>query len=303
MASLVVSTYQGDNSLTTLSYVLQSESVAQMTERSNVTQVASSVQESILADAEAQRAKDANRKARQDAVAKRISNLKVQADKAAQEATDAANQAAAKRNEVSAKASAASAAASNLETQKAGLQTQLDQVSKDQAAAQAKIAKIDAANAQAVASGSMSNVSSTSARSDSLGSGYIGHPIPAPWVVTSPFGYRVHPVTGVAQGHAGTDFAANCNQPQYAPAAGVATYWYSVSCGIGMDINLGYIDGHSYNITLCHMSGRAVGDGASVSRGQVVGYTGATGYATGCHVHFEVTRDGVNIDPMSLPGF
>ena len=101
----------------------------------------------------------------------------------------------------------------------------------------------------------------------------------------------------------GTDFAADCNQPQYAPAAGVATYWYSVSCGIGLDINLGYIDGHSYNITLCHMSGRAVGDGASVSRGQVVGYTGATGYATGCHVHFEVTRDGVNIDPMSLPGF
>ncbi len=303
VASLVVSTYQGDNSLTTLSYVLQSDSVAQMTERSNVTQVASSVQESILADAEAQRAKDANRKARQDAVAKRISNLKVQADKAAQEATDAANQAATKRNEVSARASAASAAASNLETQKAGLQAQLDQVSKDQAAAQAKIAKIDAANAQAVASGSMTNASSSSARSDSLGSGYIGHPIPAPWVVTSPFGYRIHPVTGTAQGHAGTDFAADCNQPQYAPAAGVATYWYSVSCGIGLDINLGYIDGHSYNITLCHMSGRAVGDGASVSRGQVVGYTGATGYATGCHVHFEVTRDGVNIDPMSLPGF
>ena len=183
------------------------------------------------------------------------------------------------------------------------MQAQLDQVSKDQAAAQAKIAKIDAANAQAVASGSMTNASSSSARSDSLGSGYIGHPIPAPWVVTSPFGYRIHPVTGTAQGHAGTDFAADCNQPQYAPAAGVATYWYSVSCGIGLDINLGYIDGHSYNITLCHMSGRAVGDGASVSRGQVVGYTGATGYATGCHVHFEVTRDGVNIDPMSLPGF
>ena len=148
------------------------------------------------------------------------------------------------------------------------MQAQLDQVSKDQAAAQAKIAKIDAANAQAVASGSMTNASSSSARSDSLGSGYIGHPIPAPWVVTSPFGYRIHPVTGTAQGHAGTDFAADCNQPQYAPAAGVATYWYSVSCGIGLDINLGYIDGHSYNITLCHMSGRAVvtGPASAVAR-------------------------------------
>jgi peptidase M23 len=56
-------------------------------------------------------------------------------------------------------------------------------------------------------------------------------------------------------------------------------------------------------ITLCHLSGRVISDGQYVSRGDVVGYTGSTGYATGPHVHFQVARDGTYIDPMTLPGF
>ena len=121
--------------------------------------------------------------------------------------------------------------------------------------------------------------------------------------MTSPFGYRVHPVTGVATGHQGVDFAASEGTPQYAAVSGVATYWDSESCGIGIDINGGIIDGHSYVITLCHLSGRAIADGQYVNRGDVVGSTGSTGYATGAHVHFQVAQDGVYIDPMSLPGF
>ena len=50
-------------------------------------------------------------------------------------------------------------------------------------------------------------------------------------------------------------------------------------------------------------SGNLVADGQQVKRGDVVGATGSTGYATGAHVHFQVAQDGAYIDPMSLPGF
>jgi len=136
-----------------------------------------------------------------------------------------------------------------------------------------------------------------------LGGGCLGHPITGPREVSSPFGYRVHPVTGTGTGHQGVDFAASEGTPQYAAVSGVATYWNSESCGIGIDINGGIIDGHSYVITLCHLSGRTIADGQYVNRGDVVGSTGSTGYATGPHVHFQVAQDGVYIDPMSLPGF
>ena len=183
------------------------------------------------------------------------------------------------------------------------MQTQLDQANADAAAAAARVAEIDAANRAAASAGSMPSVPSSSIASDSLGDGYIGHPITGPLEVTSPFGYRVHPVTGAGTGHQGVDFAASEGTPQYASVSGVATYWNSESCGIGIDINGGIIDGHSYVITLCHLSGRAIADGQYVNRGDVVGSTGSTGYATGAHVHFQVAQDGVYIDPMSLPGF
>ena len=172
----------------------------------------------------------------------------------------------------------------------------------DADAAAERVAQIDAANRAAYEDG-RTGISSGSIGADSLGDGFIGHPITGALTVTSPFGFRVHPVTGVGTGHQGTDFAASEGTPQYAAVSGTATYWDSASCGIGIDINAGYIDGHSYVITLCHLSGRVISDGQYVSRGDVVGYTGSTGYATGPHVHFQVARDGTYIDPMTLPGF
>ena len=189
------------------------------------------------------------------------------------------------------------------ESRKSDLQSQLTPATADAAAAAARVAQIDAANRAAASAGTMPSVPASSIGADSLGSGYIGHPITGPLEVTSPFGYRVHPVTGVATGHQGVDFAASEGTPQYAAVSGVATYWDSESCGIGIDINGGIIDGHSYVITLCHLSSRSIADGQQVKRGDVVGATGSTGYATGAHVHFQVAQDGAYIDPMSLPGF
>ena len=290
VAEIVVSTYQGDNSVTSWSYVLASQDVEDLNQRASAVEIGSGVQEAVLSAAEVERAQNANREARQNAATTRVGTLKSEADTAEENAKTARDTAQTKRDDVARLAAEKQAAASALESRKSDLQTQLDQANADAAAA-------------AASAGSMPSVPSSSIASDSLGDGYIGHPITGPLEVTSPFGYRVHPVTGTGTGHQGVDFAASEGTPQYASVSGVATYWNSESCGIGIDINGGIIDGHSYVITLCHLSGRAIADGQYVNRGDVVGSTGSTGYATGAHVHFQVAQDGVYIDPMSLPGF
>ena len=302
VASMVVSAYQGDTTFTSWTYVLASDSVEDLSNRASTMEIASGMQESALAAAEAERARDANRKARQDAVTQRVAALKEEADTAESQAQEAADAAQTKRDEVAELETRAATAASDLEARKGDLEDQLRQSAADADAAAARIAEIDAANRAAYEAG-QTGVSSATVAADSLGSGYIGHPITGELAVTSPFGWRIHPVTGAGTGHQGVDFAAAQGTPQYASAAGTVTYWDSASCGIGLDLNVGYVDGHSYVVTLCHLSGRNVANGQYVNRGDVIGFTGSTGYATGPHVHFQVAQDGAYIDPMSLPGF
>ena len=302
VASMVVSAYQGDTTFTSWTYVLASDSVEDLSDRASTMEIASGMQESALAAAEAQRARDVNRKARQDAVTQRVAALKEEADTAERQAQEAADAAQTKRDEVAELETRAATAASDLEARKGDLEDQLRQSAADADAAAARIAEIDAANRAAYEAG-QTGVSSATVAADSLGSGYIGHPITGELAVTSPFGWRIHPVTGAGTGHQGVDFAAAQGTPQYASAAGTVTYWDSASCGIGLDLNVGYVDGHSYVVTLCHLSGRNVANGQYVNRGDVIGFTGSTGYATGPHVHFQVAQDGVYIDPMTLPGF
>ena len=302
VASMVVSAYQGDTTFTSWTYVLASDSVEDLSDRASTMEIASGMQESALAAAEAERARDANRKARQDAVTQRVAALKEEADTAERQAQEAADAAQTKRDEVAELETRAATAASDLEARKGDLEEQLRQSAADAEAAAARIAEIDAANRAAYDAG-QTGVSSATVAADSLGSGYIGHPITGELAVTSPFGWRIHPVTGAGTGHQGVDFAAAQGTPQYASAAGTVTYWDSASCGIGLDLNVGYVDGHSYVVTLCHLSGRNVANGQYVNRGDVIGFTGSTGYATGPHVHFQVAQDGVYIDPMTLPGF
>ena len=303
VGEIVVSTYQGDNSVTSWSYVLSSQDVEDLNRRASAVEIGSGVQEAVLSAAEVERAQNANREARQNAATTRVGTLKTEADTAKANAETARDTAKTKRDEVAKLAAQKQAAASALESRKSDLQTQLDQANADADAAAARVAQIDAANRAAASAGKMPSVPSSSIASDSLGNGYIGHPITGPLEVTSPFGYRVHPVTGTGTGHQGVDFAASEGTPQYAAVSGVATYWNSESCGIDIDINGGIIVGHSYVITLCHLSGRSIADGQYVNRGDVVGSTGSSGYATGPHVHFQVAQDGAYIDPMTLPGF
>ena len=139
-----MSTYQGDTTLTSWTYVLDSDSVEDLSQRTSTMAIASGVQESVLAAAEAERALDANRQARQDAATTRVAELKTQADAAAAEAQTAADDAQAKRDSVAARTAEQETAAANLESKKAGLEEEQAQAEADAAAAAAEIARIEA---------------------------------------------------------------------------------------------------------------------------------------------------------------
>jgi murein DD-endopeptidase MepM/ murein hydrolase activator NlpD len=137
-------------------------------------------------------------------------------------------------------------------------------------------------------------------------SNFLAPPVPNLYV-TSPYGYRVYPITGGWFMHNGVDLRSACGNPQYASAGGtvvgVRGAYGNGTHGNQVLINHGVVGGNSYITVYNHLSGFAVSQGQRVSQGQAIGYTGATGNVTGCHVHFEVWKNGSTIDPMTLPGF
>jgi len=138
----------------------------------------------------------------------------------------------------------------------------------------------------------------------SSGAGYTGQSdgflsYPVAGHVTSPFGYRIHPIYGYYGLHDGTDFGAGCGTPMHAVADGtVISSYYSSVYGNRLYINLGKVNGHNLVANYNHATRYTVGVGDHVKRGQTVGYVGSTGWSTGCHLHFTVLRDGDPVDPM-----
>lgn len=183
-----------------------------------------------------------------------------------------------------------------LDSKKQSLQADINEQKKLQQEAEKQIAKIDEENRRKALEAQQSN-------QPVPGQIFI-HPIAGPLVVTSPYGYRIHPILGIRMLHAGVDIAAPVGKPQYAAAAGrVFFVAYDGTGGNTVKINHGIINGHSWITVYRHLSAFSVRNGQHVSQGQVIGLTGATGRVTGSHVHFEVWRDGTTINPMSLPGF
>lgn len=108
---------------------------------------------------------------------------------------------------------------------------------------------------------------------------------------------RFNPVLGIYRPHEGIDFAAPTGTPIFATGDGrVEKAWHSDTYG-----NVVYIDhGFGYQTRYAHMSRFIVHDGEKVKRGQVIGYVGSTGEATGPHLHYEVRYDGEPINPINF---
>ena len=127
--------------------------------------------------------------------------------------------------------------------------------------------------------------------------GLLMRPVNGP--LTSSYGYRVHPIYHYWGLHDGDDFGAPCGAPLAAVRNGkVLTEYYSSVWGNRLYLNVGLVNGKFITVIYNHLSRYAVGTGATVSRGQTIGYVGTTGWSTGCHLHFTVMENGKPVDPM-----
>lgn len=122
---------------------------------------------------------------------------------------------------------------------------------------------------------------------------------PVPGAVSSPFGYRVHPIFGTRRLHTGWDMRAASGDPIVAVADGVVVS-ASVRGGYGNAVVIDH--GGGFATLYAHQSSMAVGAGQQVSQGQVIGYVGCTGYCTGPHLHFETRVGGRPVDPSGYMG-
>ena len=115
--------------------------------------------------------------------------------------------------------------------------------------------------------------------------------------VTSPFGMRVHPVTGVYKMHEGVDLSAPQGTPIYAAKSGKVTRTAYQEGGAGYYVSINHGDG--FSSIYMHMTHYIVRSGDYVNAGQVIGYVGSTGISTGPHLHFGISYNGKYVNPMN----
>jgi murein DD-endopeptidase MepM/ murein hydrolase activator NlpD len=125
-----------------------------------------------------------------------------------------------------------------------------------------------------------------------------GRPV-ANGFISSYFGERSDPFDGTEAFHKGVDFAGTAGSEVVAVAAGVVT-WAGERSGFGKLVEINHGDG--YVTRYAHNERTLVTVGETVKRGQPVALMGSTGRSTGPHVHFEVVRNGRQVDPLSYIG-
>ena len=149
--------------------------------------------------------------------------------------------------------------------------------------------------------GSDSGSNGSSGSSNGGSSASSGWLMPCSYVkLTSPFGNRESPTAGASTYHQGVDLAAPQGTPVYASRAGrVTVAGYGSAAGYYVSIN--HLDG--YSSMYMHLNNYVVSSGQTVSAGQLIGYVGRSGVATGYHLHFGIAYNGAYVNPASYIGF
>lgn len=120
-------------------------------------------------------------------------------------------------------------------------------------------------------------------------------PVPY-YTLTSPFGMRVHPISGKWKMHNGVDLACAQGTPIYAAKSGKVTVTSYQEGGAGYYVSINHGDG--FSSVYMHMTHYIVSPGQYVNAGQVIGYVGSTGGSTGPHLHFGISYNGTYVNPM-----
>lgn len=122
-------------------------------------------------------------------------------------------------------------------------------------------------------------------------------PLASYYYVSSPFGYRNHPITHKWSLHTGVDLAASGGTAIYAAQSGVVEVSTTNGGGFGYYIKIQHDNG--LETMYAHCSKLLVKEGETVQRGQKIAEVGKTGSATGCHLHFEVIKNGQYVQPLN----
>ena len=194
-----------------------------------------------------------------------------------------------------------------IEQKKAERNVVLQKAQNDRATAMQAIEELNASSAQvsamlkerqaarAAAAAAAAQSSGGQGASDNWvqGTGQLGWPVSGE--ITSPYGYRVHPIYGTTIYHSGIDIGVDEGTPVHAADGGVVV-WSGWMGGYGYAVVIDH--GNGLSTLYGHNSELAVDEGQSVAKGQVISYAGSTGNSTGPHVHFEVRANGDPVDPM-----
>lgn len=130
---------------------------------------------------------------------------------------------------------------------------------------------------------------------------YLATPrgLPIPGNIASNYGSRVDPLSGEIHFHSGLDISASPGNPIHATADGVVSH-------SGWSQNSGFVvvleHGCGYSTIYAHNKSNAVKVGQRIKAGDIVGYVGSTGKSTGPHVHYEVWKNGKNVNPQEYLG-
>lgn len=130
----------------------------------------------------------------------------------------------------------------------------------------------------------------------SLRRAYLGSPLEFSRI-SSGFSMRFHPIMQKWRAHLGTDFAAPTGTPARTVGSGVVSF-AGVQGGYGNVVFIKHRNGHE--TVYAHLSKMNVRVGQNVGQGETIGLVGATGWATGPHLHFEFRVNGIHQDPMTI---
>ena len=280
--------YQGGGSLGSVSMLLEARSPADFAERLMSLQTVVSSQRAALANLESVQASFTDRTSDLEQVRDQLAAADERAQRDLRAVAELAEQARAAEARV----------AGLVATRKAAL-----------AAAAAAAAQEDIAHQQQTGTSSQLQGRLAATARQELGpagardgstvpprAGTLHWPVHGP--VTSPFGMRVHPVTGVYKLHTGTDLGVPCGTPIAAALPGVVIEagWNS-AYGWRTVVSHGAVGGVLLTTTYNHQSQLEVSVGDRVDVGQVIGEVGTTGFSTGCHLHFELYVNSALVDP------
>ncbi len=180
----------------------------------------------------------------------------------------------------------------------ADIESNLEAYAQMEAATDEACAAFDALAAQLEAERQAAVQSPSGAGASTIvGTGMFAWPTPSCSIITSHYGYRIHPVYGYEKLHTGTDIGAADGAEIVSAADGTVVHagWYG---GYGNCVMVDH--GGGYTTLYAHMSAIAVSNGQTVSRGTTLGYVGSTGVVTAPHLHYEVRVNGATTDPMAF---